>query len=37
MAGDKKGKGKAVEKPVRKRTREECEWDRVLVVQDTQE
>lgn len=36
MARDKKGKGKVVAKPSRKRTREECEWDRVLAVPDKQ-
>jgi hypothetical protein len=36
MTGDKKGKGKAVEKPKRKRTREQREWDHTLAVPDTQ-
>ncbi|RLN41297.1 hypothetical protein C2845_PM01G38850 [Panicum miliaceum] len=36
LAGDKKGKGKAVEKPTRKRTRGQREWDRALAVPDTQ-
>jgi hypothetical protein len=36
MTGDKKGKGKAVEKPKRKRTHEERESDRALAVPDTQ-
>ena len=36
MAGDRKGKGKAVEQPKKKRTREQRDWDRALRVPDTQ-
>jgi hypothetical protein len=35
MAGDKR-KGKAVAEPKKKKTRQEKEWDRVLLVPDTQ-
>jgi hypothetical protein len=34
MASDKNGKGKEVEKPKRKRTCEEREWDKALAVPD---
>jgi hypothetical protein len=34
MAGDKR-KGKAVAEPKKKKTRQEKEWDRVLLVPDT--
>jgi hypothetical protein len=36
MVGDKKDKGKAAEKPKRKWTREQRDWDRVLVVWQNQ-
>lgn len=36
MAGDEKGKGKAVVKSKRKWTHEECEWDHALEVPNTQ-
>jgi hypothetical protein len=35
MAGDKR-KGKAVAEPKKKKTRQQKEWERVLVVPDTQ-
>ncbi|RLM69156.1 hypothetical protein C2845_PM17G08820 [Panicum miliaceum] len=36
MGRDKKGKGKAVVQPAKKRTCEQRDWDRVLAVPDTQ-
>ena len=34
MAGDKKGKGKAVVESKKKRSRDECEWARALAAAD---
>ena len=37
MAGDKKGKGKAVVEPKKKRSRDECEWARALAATDAED
>ena len=34
MAGDKKGKGKVVVEGKKKRSHDECEWDRALAAAD---